>query len=305
MECSVCHKVFRNRRELKNHLAASPHRMLTVLCVWCMVEKVFRRMVDLKEHILEHHRSRLELMPRNFLTENNGFWMAFNPEIYKTVISPSPAESTEAKKARIEVTNAVARWKKPSRSLEEWEEGWKKHTMSIRRPSQPQKRVYSPTRPSIMEDLDLVSLCIGHGVTRAYFTLELGRGLQWYRVGIDDTVLSDRKAMDNLLRRMSLLPTSTVSIPPEATFQEADSKSEIKAIVAKLGVEEKFLGSISKADVDWWQRKAPRLGDLPGRSPLTPLGSPSTSSIILAEEKDDESRTEMDDGDRIDEKNEG
>lgn len=28
LECRLCHKVLRNRRDLKNHLAASSHRML-------------------------------------------------------------------------------------------------------------------------------------------------------------------------------------------------------------------------------------------------------------------------------------
>jgi hypothetical protein len=46
-------------------------------------------MVDLKDHVMARHRSKIELMPNSFLTENNGFWMANYPEVYARVISPS------------------------------------------------------------------------------------------------------------------------------------------------------------------------------------------------------------------------
>lgn len=102
MPCSICQRTLRNRGYLKNHLAAAPHRMLTVLCGWCRTERIFRKLVDLQD-IHQHHRSKNKLMPRNFLTENNGFWMSYHPSVYKERIMPSPAESTEAMIARIEV----------------------------------------------------------------------------------------------------------------------------------------------------------------------------------------------------------
>jgi hypothetical protein len=44
---------------------------------------------DLKDHVMATHRSKIELMPNSFLTENNGFWMANYPEVYVRVSSPS------------------------------------------------------------------------------------------------------------------------------------------------------------------------------------------------------------------------
>ena len=116
---------FRTRRQLKNHLAAAPHKRLSVICVWCPEEKSYRRMVDLKEHVMAHHRSKIELMPYSFLSENNGFWMANYPETYAKVILPSNENSQEAMKARIEVLEFLNRVENTNRKKEEWTLGWK------------------------------------------------------------------------------------------------------------------------------------------------------------------------------------
>ncbi|CAC5426212.1 unnamed protein product [Mytilus coruscus] len=85
----LCLMTFRTRRQLKNHLAAAPHKRLSVICVWCPKKKTYRRMVDLKEHVMANHRSKIELMPYSFLSENNGFWMSNYPETYAKFQGPS------------------------------------------------------------------------------------------------------------------------------------------------------------------------------------------------------------------------
>lgn len=55
-----------------------------------------------------------------------------------------------------------------------------------------------------------------------------------------------------------------------------------RAIAAKLGIEEKFIKVIHRAESEFW--KVPRLAKLPDSTPLTPLGRPSALGIILADE---------------------
>ena len=89
IKCFLCPATFDTRRSLKNHLAAEPHKCHSVICVWCDTESTFRRVVDLKTHVWKLHRSKIEIMPSTFLSENNGFWMANNPEAYAIVITPT------------------------------------------------------------------------------------------------------------------------------------------------------------------------------------------------------------------------
>ncbi|CAC5422630.1 unnamed protein product [Mytilus coruscus] len=73
VKCWLCPMTFRTRRQLKNHLAAAPHKRLSVVCVWCPEEKSYRRIVDLKEHIMANHRSKIEIMPYSFIVRTMGF----------------------------------------------------------------------------------------------------------------------------------------------------------------------------------------------------------------------------------------
>lgn len=49
-----------------------------------------------------------------------------------------------------------------------------------------------------MEYLKLVDFSIGAWVTRAYFTLELGNGIQWYRAELSDEVLRNGEIVDKI-----------------------------------------------------------------------------------------------------------
>ncbi|KAK3095097.1 hypothetical protein FSP39_010292 [Pinctada imbricata] len=107
VKCHLCTEVFANMRSFKNHLAASPHLRLAVMCPWCPEERPYRRIVDLKDHTKIAHRSKLDVMPPAFFSENNGFWLSFYPADYTRVIKPSSEASEEAIKARREIPPGV------------------------------------------------------------------------------------------------------------------------------------------------------------------------------------------------------
>ncbi|CAG2190690.1 unnamed protein product [Mytilus edulis] len=149
-------------------------------------------MVDLKEHVMAHHRSKIELMPYSFLSENNGFWMANYPETYAKVILPSNENSQEAMKARIEVLEFLNRVDNTNRKKEEWTLGWKcpkemvKGTQEEEVESEKPNGSYSPTRPTIYEGLALQQLTLGLGDSTAIFKLDLGVSIRFYMIHLND-----------------------------------------------------------------------------------------------------------------------
>ncbi|CAC5371853.1 unnamed protein product [Mytilus coruscus] len=58
---------------------------------------------------MANHRSIIELMTYNFLSENNGFWITNYPDTYAKVISQSTENSQKDMKARIEVLEFINR----------------------------------------------------------------------------------------------------------------------------------------------------------------------------------------------------
>ena len=296
IKCWLCPLTFKTRRQLKNHLAAAPHKRLSVICVWCPEEKTYRRMVDLKEHIMTNHRSKIELMPNSFLTENNGFWMANYPETYAKVITPSNENSVEAMKARIEILEFIGRVGNTVRTKEQWVQGWKcpkdlvKGTEEDDEKDAPRK-IYSPSRPNIYEDLELKALTLGIDNCTAIFQLDLGVTIRDYQVILRDDVMKEPRMLDSLIRRMTALMNVTyVRTKPFGNRIDGELKIMLGKIVSrKLAVKEEIVKEIKTTEELFPNRNKSAV------RPLSPLRTPSTSNIILDEVE------EMQDGDNDEE----
>ncbi|CAG2236850.1 unnamed protein product [Mytilus edulis] len=290
-KCWLCPMTFRTRRQLKNHLAAAPHKRLSVICVWCPEEKSYRRMVDLKEHVMAHHRSKIELMPYSFLSENNGFWMANYPETYAKVILPSNENSQEAMKARIEVLEFLNRVDNTNRKKEEWTLGWKcpkemvKGTQEEEVESEKPNGSYSPTRPTIYEGLALQQLTLGLGDSTAIFKLDLGVSIRFYMIHLNDSVLRDQKMLDALIRRMTaLVNTKYAGSHTFSVSIDGKLKSIVAPVVArKLSIKEEYIMDI-KTSGELFPGKQTKAAT----NQLSPLKTPSTSDIILEDDSDNE-----------------
>ncbi|XP_071151379.1 uncharacterized protein [Mytilus edulis] len=290
-KCWLCPMTFRTRRQLKNHLAAAPHKRLSVICVWCPEEKSYRRMVDLKEHVMAHHRSKIELMPYSFLSENNGFWMANSPETYAKVILPSNENSQEAMKARIEVLEFLNRVDNTNRKKEEWTLGWKcpkemvKGTQEEEVESEKPNGSYSPTRPTIYEGLALQQLTLVLGDSTAIFKLDLGVSIRFYMIHLNDSVLRDQKMLDALIRRMTaLVNTKYAGSHTFSVSIDGKLKSIVTPVVArKLSIKEEYITDIKTSG-----KLFPGKQTKAATNQLSPLKTPSTSDIILEDDSDNE-----------------
>ncbi|CAC5364595.1 unnamed protein product [Mytilus coruscus] len=278
VKCWLCPMTFRTGRQLKNHLAAAPHKRLSVVCVWCPEEKSYRRMVDPKEHIMANHRSKIELMPYSFLSENNGFWMSNYPETYAKVISPSNENSQEAMKARIEVLEFLNRVGNTNRKKEDWTLGWKCPREMVRGTQEEEVEQektngsYSPTRPTIYEGLALQQLTLGLGDSTAIFKLDLGVSIRFYQISLND--LEDDGTGKHQACRIN---TFSASI-------DGKLKSIVTPVVArKLSISEEYIADIKTSDELFPGKQTKAI-----TNPLSPLKTPSTSDIILEDDSDNE-----------------
>ncbi|CAG2237021.1 unnamed protein product [Mytilus edulis] len=231
-------------------------------------------MVDLKEHVMANHRSKIELMPYSFLRENNGFWMANYPETYAKVILPSNETSQEAMKARIEVLEFLNRVDNTNRKKEDWTLGWKcpkemvRGTQEEEVESEKPNGFYSPTRPTIYEGLALQQLTLGLGDSTAIFKLDLG---------------VDHKMLDALIRRMTALVNTTYA--GSHTFSVSiDGKP--KSIVTPVVARNYRYQSIT--DIKTSDELFPGKQTKAVTNQLSPLKTPSTSDIILEDDSDNE-----------------
>ncbi|XP_050411363.2 coiled-coil domain-containing protein 112-like [Patella vulgata] len=264
VKCHICPETFRNIRLLKNHLAAKPHQRLSLICVWCREEAKFRKMVDLKNHAKTHHRSKLELMPTDFFSENNGFWMAIYPEDYRRVIAPSGENTQQAIKARMEVLSFLEKVKNTARTRQEWVQGWRSPTTA------------PPPTKSANKSWEAEDLRMTMGGSEA----TLSAGKKYLKVELKDSIFRDPKAVEALARRMASLQGRRWAVGETQsrvfhTVGHEDKDSWKDTAAQALGIQISHLGEINLSG---------ELFDL--IRPMTPLPTPSTSEITLDLEED-------------------
>ena len=237
-------------------------------------------MVDLKDHVMARHRSKIELMPNSFLTENNGLWMANYPEVYARVISPSNENSVQA---RIEVLEFLTKANHTARTKEQCILGWKCSKELIKGTaeddvSETQPRIYSPTRPNIYEDMELRNITIGLGICSAIFQLNLGLTIRDYKVTMKDAILKEPRMLEALIRTMtSLTGVTYTGVKPFDSEIVGELKTTISQIIAKkVSIKQDVIEDIKTAE-----ELFPVRTELEPTTILSTLRTPSTSGILL------------------------
>ncbi|KAL3889939.1 hypothetical protein ACJMK2_002255 [Sinanodonta woodiana] len=138
-----------------------------IVCVLYAHGVIWRRSVikkinDLKKHACRQHRLDIKGLSEDYFGEPNGFYLALHPKDYVWIVRPTDYHSQPAKMAQ-------------------------------------EPEPYSPTTPSVGDDdIQLDSVQLGNGNTRAYFFSE-GQGfLTWYEVHLSDNVLKERRYFESL-----------------------------------------------------------------------------------------------------------
>ncbi|KAK3596484.1 hypothetical protein CHS0354_032692 [Potamilus streckersoni] len=108
---------YARRRELKNHFGAAPHsRLRDILVSGTDEEKAFRRLVNLKQHVMQLHTKVADDAPSNFFGERDGFSMALHPKDYSQIVHGTPLDSRVAVQATVRILIWVGKCPKTSRS---------------------------------------------------------------------------------------------------------------------------------------------------------------------------------------------
>ncbi|KAK3581220.1 hypothetical protein CHS0354_024763 [Potamilus streckersoni] len=280
-KCWVCPAEFARRWELKNHLAAAPHSRLRVVCVWCTdEEEVFRRMVDLKQHVMQLHPKVVDDVHTDFFGKGNGFWMALHPKDYNQIVGATPMESSAAVQARVRLLIWVGKCPNTSRSRIEWQRGWEfiysaRARRSIEAPSlhvQDKYKLntastvsrkgssekafvpdygdevdgmnvppYSPSKPGIKRELTIHHIKID--LSKSVVDIFDKVNQVWYKV---DLQCKDERDACSLVRKMmAIAPGDCLPFLEGGGSQETSEDIKHK-IIALLGVSKGSLETISR-----------------------------------------------------------
>ena len=130
------------------------------------------------------------------------------------------------------------RVKKSSRSQEEWTQGW--NLAREDRPTPP----YTPTHPYIEDDLVLASLSFTPAGNVAYFkNPTVNTRMVWYKAVLSTNVFDDKRAAENLLRRMGV--QATAGKIPETFENEIKEGGPLTTTIARsLGIVERHVRHI-------------------------------------------------------------
>ncbi|KAL3881534.1 hypothetical protein ACJMK2_027966 [Sinanodonta woodiana] len=209
MKCWLCTAEFSSKRDLKAHLAAPPHDRMRVICPWChLEEKCYKKINDLKKHACRQHRLDIKGLPEDYFGEPNGFYLALHPKDYVWI-----------------------------------------HNIPQKRPRLEELEPYSPTTPSVGDDdIQLDSVQLGNGNTRAYFFSE-GQGfLTWYEVHLSDNVLKERCYFESLSRKLMVPLDPNRNRPSSGGFEIKDDAIKEK-LCQKLGIPSSFVTSFFRKTV--------------------------------------------------------
>lgn len=247
------------QRQLKAHGTAR-HQFLQVLCPWCYEENTeYKRPAELKEHGKRHHPLEIRKLPNGFFSENNGFYLAVNPEDYRRVVRPSHWESEEAQEARRCILKWAQAARKPSLTMNQIEKAWELENhdgisiysdISSFDGSRTQDMMedfdeeYTPENPTINEPT-LRSITMVPGEVN----IEYNSLIDVYRVELKNTIYEDIKSTSSLMRRMSTLKTYP---PLEATrtykLTGNNLKEQLKVASRLLGIEDRHIITIKRIE---------------------------------------------------------
>jgi hypothetical protein len=155
LNCWIFPETFRKTKALKDH-AIGNHSVCKMICPWYThEERTLGRMSELTKKTKSKHQNLvLYLLEGEFFPEQNRFWLAKRPSDYGKIIKPTDWTTTIAIRTRAALLGRIERIKKEGADYEkhkkEWEDGWNKALgHSVTSHQAPQKRKYSPSRPSL------------------------------------------------------------------------------------------------------------------------------------------------------------
>ncbi|XP_045171038.2 probable inactive protein kinase DDB_G0270444 [Mercenaria mercenaria] len=125
IQCPLCTKTFKCRKELFHHMSSAVHRRQSVRCPWCRKTNIFTRVYDLSRHCDSGHFREYSFMPDGFLSIPNCFYLAVYPKDYAIMTKVQKYDSPIAIEARRVLTNHLDNIKAEDEIRSEIREGWK------------------------------------------------------------------------------------------------------------------------------------------------------------------------------------
>ncbi|KAL3875673.1 hypothetical protein ACJMK2_033602 [Sinanodonta woodiana] len=222
-KCWVCQAEFTKRWELKNHLVAASHSRLRVVCIFCKdEEKVFRRMVDLKQHVVQSHPEVIDDVP---------------------IVGASSRVSSAGILARVRLLIWVGKCPNTSCSRTEWQRGWEVlYNTGARRPlgassvpaqKETNQKMYLKSGHTSSESLYQI-IRFPHSVVEVFNKINL----VWYKV---DIRCYDERDVCSIVRKMMAVTSDSCRTFTDGEGSQEMSEDVKREIVALLGVSKESL----------------------------------------------------------------
>ena len=230
------------------------HGRLKVICAWCDgKERVFRKAVDLKDHIKTAHKTILREPPPDSFGEPGCFWLSKFPQDYKRLVKPLTRDSPEGRFLR----HAVEKWwltlgKDSSKTLMEWKSGWSLLPLVSPSPSPALDYEESPLLPCLHD------LTISKDEVAATFYEENQTLITWYKAVLSPRILTVQKQWDSFMRRFQQTKPYRGEVP--AIFSHQLTENKLKAakiwITGKLVVDAEYIDSVFKLEMRTFPAKS-------------------------------------------------
>lgn len=226
---------------------------LQILCPFCLKEKLFRRPKDLRDHALQEHKreiDRLGSLKHDLFTESNGFWFSLVPREYRQHVEPTDPKSACASAARDLIRNWLGRSRETSRSILDWERGWKlAEEMKTKAPgkrnlersllmetedasghiedTEPctktnKSDTYSPRRPAITQEQFVIHSIQDTVEGIAVLLYTQSQCQIWYRCILAKEITSDPKAYVSIVQKKAALKPNYTD--PPTSMKEVGAK---------------------------------------------------------------------------------
>ncbi|MEW8546493.1 MAG: hypothetical protein AB2693_23490 [Candidatus Thiodiazotropha sp.] len=202
-------------------------------------------MSDLKVHARRVHQTEMETLPPEFYSENNGYWCSIHPADYSKLVRPTSRANPAAVKMRTAVLDWTKRMgSKSTKSRQAFLEDWQKTESG---------QAFTLTSVEEEDSFDYFDvedepkLVYINMIPGAIF-VDIEKGLDKFRLLIDDNLFKDTPSLRSLSRRMSSLSPS--SLPFGAVDLQEDRNEEHRNHLCKfLSITEKLVQKVQSRKI--------------------------------------------------------
>ncbi|MCG7866652.1 MAG: hypothetical protein JAY74_09800 [Candidatus Thiodiazotropha taylori] len=222
---------------------------------------------------------KVEKLPADVFSENNGYWWSIHPGDYSRLIRPSERNCPAA----ISIRTLILDWAKKmgaraSRSREDFLKGWKETEETERFTISMPEEIPEFDYLDVEEDFALTYISLVPGTV----FVDVVRGVEKFRLFLSDNVYKNNADLRSLSRRLGTLPSDAL---PFTNFEgEKELSRTIKSqLAAFLSISEILIEFIRRRSVSFKRKSGPSEQQSKKSKPAATLQTPTGATPVIAD----------------------